>query len=74
MSLELIRTVEHVFDDGSASIIEVKVITFQDDTKGVTMRGEHDNDSLMVNSADHAKSLIRAIKAAGERAGWDFEE
>lgn len=75
MSIELVRTVEHVYDDDSVRIAEVSVITFRDadEDKAVIIREEHGQDSVMINNEAHAKAMIRAIKAAGEKIGWGFD-
>lgn len=74
--LELIRTVEHLYEDGSIGITLVSVLTFHnpEDDPVITLQKEYGQDSIFVHSPEHAAALMRAIKAAGERAGMEFPE
>ena len=75
--LELIRTVEHVYDDGSEDVTLVSVLTFDRPERDpvITLKKENgEGGCIFVHSPEHAAALMRAIKAAGERAGMEFPE
>lgn len=67
---ELVRTVDHVYSDGSEGVVLVKAL--QSDTAGecVIVADEGDG-SVMIHSAEQADRLIRAIAAAAAKLGWE---
>lgn len=73
MSIELIRTVEHVYDDESTRITQISVITFDDGDKSILIRDEHGQDSVSIVDEAHAKAMWRAIKAAGAKLDWELD-
>lgn len=73
---ELIRTVEHVYDTGDESVLEIRAMVTENDARdgnpGVAIVGKGD-ESVIVNTHDHAKRLYRAMVAALGAAGHEID-
>lgn len=76
---DLIRTVEHLYQDGSECVLEVRAMKTEHDVKtdapGVaTVRNEGSEGSIHVNTFEQADRLHRALYAALEAAGHERPE
>lgn len=74
---DLIRTVDHVYDDGSESIIEVRAMVTPGDKErdepgvAIVKMESAEGSSVHVSSFEQADRLHRALYAALEAAGHE---
>jgi len=78
MSLELLRTVQHRFDDGSETVNLIKVITYEEKSLGQSLTvgvEDSDGDTLSIHSLKHLNDLIAALKSAAKKVEtWEEDE
>lgn len=73
---DLIKTVEHQYEDGSKSLLKVSAMkTEQDEKTGApgfaTIASEYGDNSIIVNTIDQANRLHKALVAALVAAGHE---
>lgn len=73
MSITLKRTVAHVYNDGSESILEVSVLDFgnskfssENGRKSILVSRGPSEESIMIHSKSQLDELIRALHSVAE--------
>lgn len=75
---ELVRTVDHVYEDGSESVLEVTAMVTEEDERAgkagcALISHSPDHPSVVVNTVEQANRLHRALLAALSKAGHEVE-
>jgi len=70
MSYDLIRTVDHAFDDGSEAVLSIHAVVPENshgDGRGVVSISDQYEHSILIHTREQADRLHRAILAAFDK-------